>query len=255
MSSYRDMQLWVALQGFDKESKRIQEYVLPNCEPAQKFLLREILGKWRIVSLWHFYSDSERHSFYPYNLPRTREWCVQKINKLFLEREVANFFLCAQIAASGGAEPNGFKRYGQLLVEQLQSEVERVLMPLEPAAPTPKRTAVQMLQWLQDYEFWLVNGYEPGQPGFQAVYGQMLWDATRLADLDKSLSYLKFWFVAQRAYWRFLKGGNGVINAQADKDKLLKNWRNQLIVYRKCVNDERKTGSGQGFQEPKVQSL
>lgn len=231
INSYQDAQLRCAIESFKQEFDRIKNHVLPRCEPAQQWLITDILGRWNVVAHWHFYSDAERHIFYPFNLPQVRKWCKETQNELFLKKEVANFSLCLLIPSAGCRGPNGYDRYGQLITEQLQFEVKRALMPLDPAAPTPKQMAIQVLQWLQDYEAWLTNGYVAGQPDTLTISGQMLWDVIPLAERDKKLSYLKFWFVAQRAYWRFLKAGNGVINVQANGDKLLRNWRNQLIVW------------------------
>jgi hypothetical protein len=222
--------LFCAFGKFMQEKEEITKQVLPSCKAAQQKLIKHVLGKWTIVAYWHFYSDVERSNFYPFCLPLVRKWCKQEANQLLLKKEVGNFSLSLLVASAVHRGLSSFDRYAQMLTEQLHLEIERILMPLDPNAPTLKEIATEVLQWLQDYEAWLINGYPPGQPDNHTAFGQLLWDAIPLAERDKKLTYLKFWFNAQRTYYRHLKAGNGVVNAQASGDKLLKSYRSQLIA-------------------------
>ncbi len=229
VNSEDDVRLWCALSEFMREKERIKKQVLPDCKPAQQKLIKHVLGKWTIVAYWHFYSDVERSNFYPFCLPLVRKWCKQEVNQLLFKKEVANLALCLLVASAVHRGPSGFDRYAQVLTEQLHLEIERVLKPPDPSTPTLKEIAGEILQWLRDYEAWLINGYPPGQPNNHTAFEQMLWDAIPLAERDKKLTYLKFWFSSQRGYYRCLKAGNGVANVQASGDKLLKSYRSQLI--------------------------
>ncbi len=230
VNSEDDVRLFCAFGKFMQEKEEITKQVLPSCKAAQQKLIKHVLGKWTIVAYWHFYSDVERSNFYPFCLPLVRKWCKQEANQLLLKKEVGNFSLSLLVASAVHRGLSSFDRYAQMLTEQLHLEIERILMPLDPNAPTLKEIATEVLQWLQDYEAWLINGYPPGQPDNHTAFGQLLWDAIPLAERDKKLTYLKFWFSAQRAYYRHLKAGNGVVNAQASGDKLLKSYRSQLIA-------------------------
>ncbi len=229
VNSEDDVRLWCALKKFMQEKEEIIKQVLPSCKPAQQKLIKHVLGKWTIVAYWHFYSDVERSNFYPFCQPLVRKWCKQEVNQLLFKKEVANLALCLLVASAIHRGPSGYERYSQILREQLHLETDRVLMPLDSDAPTLKEIAAEVLQQMRDYEAWLINGYPPGQPNNHTVFGQLLWDAIPLAERDKKLSYLKFWFSAQRTYYRYLKAGNGVVNVQASGDKLLKSYRSQLI--------------------------
>jgi hypothetical protein len=230
VNSEDDVRLFCAFGKFMQEKEEITKQVLPSCKAAQQKLIKHVLGKWTIVAYWHFYSDVERSNFYPFCLPLVRKWCKQEANQLLLKKEVGNFSLSLLVASAVHRGLSSFDRYAQMLTEQLHLEIERILMPLDPNAPTLKEIATEVLQWLQDYEAWLINGYPPGQPDNHTAFGQLLWDAIPLAERDKKLTYLKFWFNAQRTYYRHLKAGNGVVNAQASGDKLLKSYRSQLIA-------------------------